>query len=173
MARYVALLRGVNVGGKNKLPMADLRELFESLGHHDVKTYIQSGNIVFSSAKKPSPSSLEKAVAERFDLSVSIVLRTAAEMVQVVEANPFPDADDKTLHVGFMAAKPAKSAVSGLDGAPFEPDTFAILGDTLYMHLPNGLGRAKLPAYLDRKLKVPTTVRNWNTVNKLIAMTSD
>ena len=172
MARYVALLRGVNVGGNRKLPMADLRDLFVARGYDDVETYIQSGNVVFSSARKPPPTALETAIADQFGLSVTVVLRTAAQMKQVVEANPFPDADPKTLHVGFMASKPAKSTVASLDGEAFEPDAFAIAGDTLYLHLPNGLGRAKLPAYLDRKIKIPTTVRNWNTVNKLIAMAS-
>jgi uncharacterized protein (DUF1697 family) len=170
MPTYVGLLRGVNVGGKNKLPMADLRALVESLGHTEVTTYIQSGNIVFTSAKTVAPKTLETAITEAFGFEITVVLRTSAELAKVVKANPFAGADPSKMHVGFMAAKPAKAVVAKIDAARFEPDEFAVRGAELYLYLPNGMGRAKLPDYLGRQLKIPTTVRNWNTVIKLLEL---
>jgi uncharacterized protein (DUF1697 family) len=169
---YAALLRGVNVGGKNKVAMAELRTLVESLGHTDVSTVIQSGNVVFTAAKSTTPKTLEAAVAKQFGIKITVVLRTAAELKRVLKANPFSGVDPSKVHVGFMAAKPTATAVAKLDAERFEPEQFAVRGRDLYLHLPNGMGRAKLPAYLDRELKIPTTVRNWNTVTKLVDLTS-
>jgi uncharacterized protein (DUF1697 family) len=170
LAKYVALLRGVNVGGRNKLPMKDLRALLESLGHGEVETFIQSGNVIFTATKAVTPKSLESAIAKQFALDITVVIRTPRELAAVVKANPFPRADTSTLHVGFMAKKPAAATVAKLDAERFLPDEFAIRGCELYLHVPSGMGRAKLPGYLDRQLKVPTTVRNWNTVRKLIEL---
>jgi uncharacterized protein (DUF1697 family) len=167
---YIALLRGINVGGHNKVSMSALRALHESLGHTDVTTYIQSGNVVFNSTKPVTSASLERAIEKEFGIDITVVLRTRAEMKRVVGANPFADADLKTVHVGFMASKPAAAAVRGLDADQFAPEEFAIKGTHLYLRLPNGMGRTKLPAYLDRNLKVPTTVRNWTTVGKLLEL---
>jgi uncharacterized protein (DUF1697 family) len=172
MAKYVALLRGINVGGKNKLPMADLRARFESLGHTDVSTFIQSGNVIFTAARSVTSRSLETAIATEFGFEISVVLRTPSELATVVKANPFTRVDISKLHVGFMAAKPAAAAVAKLDAERFRPEEFAIRGSELYFHLPDGIGRTKLPGYLDRQLKIPTTVRNWNTVNKLLELAS-
>ena len=170
MPTYIGLLRGVNVGGHNKVSMSALRELVASLGHADVTTYIQSGNVVFTSKKDVSPTSLERAIEKEFGFDISLVLRTRAELKRVVNANPYADADLKTVHVGFMASKPRAAEVRGLDADQFEPEEFMIKGRDLYLHLPNGIGRTKLFAYLDRKLTVPITVRNWNTVCKLLEL---
>jgi uncharacterized protein (DUF1697 family) len=167
---YVALLRGVNVGGRNKLPMKDLRELFGSLGHTEVGTFIQSGNVVFSAARAVSRATLEQAIKKQFGLDITVVLRTPAELKKTLRANPFPKADPTKLHVGFMSKKPTASAVKLLDAERFLPDEFAIRGCEIYFHLPNGMGRTKLPPWIDRQLKIPTTVRNWNTVNKLLEL---
>lgn len=169
MPTVVALLRGVNVGGR-KLPMAELRELVESLGYDDVRTYIQSGNLLFRAAKRPRPAALEAAIEERFGLRVDVILRSAANLATVVKRNPFPRAEGSKLHVGFMASKPPASVLVAIDGEPFLPDEFAVVGTELYLHLPDGMGRTKLPDYLVRRLKVPTTVRNWNTVTKLVEL---
>jgi uncharacterized protein (DUF1697 family) len=168
--RYVALLRGVNVGGKNKLPMADLREMAESLGHTEVSTYIQSGNVVFTAARSVKPERWQAAIAKQFDLNVTVVLRTASELDQVVKANPFARADVSKLHVGFMTQKPSAPAIAKLDVDRFAPDEVAVHGRELYFHLPNGMGRSQLPPFVDRQLKIPTTVRNWNTVTKLLEL---
>ena len=172
MPTYAALLRGINVGGHNKVPMGDLRAVVESLGHTDVTTYIQSGNVVFTSKKNVTPAALERVIKNEFGFDITVVLRTRAELQRVVKDNPFARADLKTVHVGFMASKPSPAAVRDLDTDQFAPDEFAIKGTDLYLHLPNGMGRTKLPPYLDRKLKVPTTVRNWNTVLKLLELTA-
>ena len=167
MPIYVALLRGVNVGGARKLPMAELRALVESLGCTRVSTYIQSGNVVFSAGKPVAPATLEVAIADRFGLDVAVMLRTPAQLEHVLEANPFPDADRSRLHVGFMAKRPNTATVAGLEADRFVPDEFAVEGAEVYLHLPAGMGRTKLPDYLVRRLAVPVTVRNWNTVGKL------
>ncbi|MCU1429002.1 MAG: hypothetical protein JWL83_3002 [Actinomycetia bacterium] len=169
MPAYVGLLRGINVGGKNKVPMAELRSIFEQLGCADVQTYIQSGNVVFTSGTSLTNTQVEAAIAETFGLDITVVLRTASALAKVVKANPFPHGDPRTLHVGFMTRAPSKTAVAQLesDNERFLPEEFAVRGTELYLFLPNGMGQTKLPAYLDRKLKIPTTVRNWRTVNKL------
>ena len=170
MPRYVGFLRGVNVGGKNKLPMAELRTLFESLDHTNVSTYIQSGNIVFTTAKPVAAKDLERAIAKQFGIAPSVMLRTPAELSKAVKSSPFADADPSKLHVGFMEQKPSAAVVKQLDVERFLPDELAIRGREIYFLLPNGMGRTKLPPYVDRQLKIPVTVRNWNTVNKLIEL---
>ena len=166
MPTTVGLLRGVNVGGRT-LPMAELRELVVSLGFQDVRTYIQSGNVLFSGKKRPAPAVLETAIERRFGLEVDVMLRSPAELEQALERNPFPHADRSKLHVGFMATKPTPTTVAALDGEPFLPEEFAVVGTELYLHLPGGMARTKLPDYVLRRIKVPTTIRNWNTVTKL------
>ena len=166
MPTVVGLLRGVNVGGRT-LPMAELRELVQSLGFDDVRTYIQSGNVLFSAARSPKPAVLEEAIEQRFGLAVDVMLRSPAELRRAIERNPFPDAERSRLHVGFMAKKPPAKDVAALDEDAFAPERFAIVGAELYLHLPNGMGRTKLPDYVLRRIKVPTTLRNWNTVTKL------
>jgi uncharacterized protein (DUF1697 family) len=168
MPRYIGLLRGVNVGGHAKLPMKRLRELIESLGHTDVQTLIQSGNVVFSSSRPVTAVSIESALERELGLTVPVVLRTLAELERVVARNPFPRADPPSLHVGFMTRTPSPAAVRGLDPGRFAPEEVAVRGLETYFQLPNGMGRAKLPSYVGRQLGVPTTVRSWRTVTKLL-----
>lgn len=167
MPRYVALLRGVNLGATNKVPMAQLRTAVESLGHTDVTTYIQSGNVILTSAGRVTPASLEKLIAATFGIQTAVMLRTAAQLAKALHAKPFPQADPSRLHIGFMAARPTAAAVATLDAQRFLPEQFAIIGTELFLHLPAGMGTTKLPAYLGRALKVPTTIRTWRTVTKL------
>jgi uncharacterized protein (DUF1697 family) len=166
----VGLLRGINVGGKNKVAMSELRTLVETLGYTDVATFIQSGNVVFTAGASVTPSSLETAIAKRFGIDITVVLRTPRELTRVVEANPFTGVDPSRLHVGFMAQKPSAAAAKTLDAERFRPDEFGIRGSELYLHLPNGMGRSKLPTYIDRQLRIPTTIRNWATVTKLVEL---
>jgi len=147
--------------------MSDLRALFESLGHLDVETYIQSGNVVFAPAGRVAPDALASQITGRFGLEVAVVLRTSAELQRVLEVNPFAGADPGTLHVGFMATAPSAASVKQLDPDVHAPDSFAVVGRELYLCLPSGMARTKLPGYLNRRLKVPTTIRNWRTVAKL------
>jgi uncharacterized protein (DUF1697 family) len=160
----------VNVGGKNKVSMSALRSLMESLGHTDVTTYIQSGNVVFTAGSDVAPQSIERAIQRKFGLDVTVVLRTRAALKKIVKANPFSGVELSKVHVGFMAAKPKPGSVADLDATQFEPEAFVIKGSDLYLYLPNGMGRTKLPAYLDRRIKTPTTVRTWNTVLKLLEL---
>jgi uncharacterized protein (DUF1697 family) len=167
VTRYVGFLRGVNVGGRNRLPMAELRTLAESLGYADVRTFIQSGNLVFSASGRVAPAALEAAIATHFGLEVPVVLRTAAELEAAVRANPFAAADLSRLHVGFMAGPPAASGLAVLERAPFLPEEFAVQGADVYLYLPEGVARTKLPRYLERRLGLPMTVRNWKTLGSL------
>jgi uncharacterized protein (DUF1697 family) len=167
---FVALLRGVNVGGRGKLPMAGLRSLFESLGHDDVRTYIQSGNVLFSAKGRVPAASLESAIARVFGIETTVVLRTPAELARVLERNPFPAADTTRLHVAFLARRPSAALLAKLDRERYRPEEFSVSGSDLYVHLPAGLGNARLPGYLDRRLEIPMTVRNWRTVTKLVEL---
>lgn len=170
MPRYLALLRGINVGGKNIVPMANLRALVESLGYRDVTTYIQSGNVLFTSAAAVTPKDFEAAIERDFGIVLTVVIRTPAQLENVVLANPYTNVDPSKLHVGFLARKPPAADVTKLDADRFQPEEFAVRGAELYLHLPNGMGRAKLPAFLERQLKIPTTVRSWKTVIKLLEL---
>ena len=152
------------------LPMADLRALFESLGHTEVTTFIQSGNVVFTSRRAVTPATLENAIGSRFGIGTAVVLRTPGELKSALRVNPFARRDPSRVHVGFMTQKPSATAVASLDAERFLPEEFVISGRELYLHLPNGMGRAKLPAHLDRQLKVPTTIRTLSTVTKLLAL---
>jgi uncharacterized protein (DUF1697 family) len=164
------LLRGINVGGKNKVAMTELRTLVESLGCTDVTTFIQSGNVVFTTGASITPARLEGAIEKRFGIDITVVLRTPRDLKRILEANPFADVDQSKVHVGFMAKNPAAAAVANLDADRFAPEQFAIRGRELYLHLPNGMGRAKLPPYIDRQLKIPTTIRSWATVTTLVEL---
>lgn len=170
MSTYVALLRGVNVGGRNTLAMAALRELFESLGHGEVRTLIQSGNVIFTSARPPVCARLKAAIESRFGFSAAVVVRSVSELHHVVVNNPLIDADGSTLHLGFMAGPPAAADVASLDHERYAPEQFAVVGAACYLLLPGGVGRSKLPDYLSRRLKVPITLRNWKTVTALAAL---
>lgn len=175
VAAHVALLRGVNVGGKNKLPMKDLVALAEEAGAKAPRTYIQSGNLVFeasAAAARAFPRRLEAALAAR-GLRVPVVLRSADELVAAVAGNPWlaRGAEPKALHVAFLAAAPEPARLAALDPARSPPDALEARGRDLFLHLPNGVGRTKLTNdYLDRTLGTTSTVRNWNTVLALLAL---
>lgn len=176
MSAYVALLRGINVGGKNKLPMKDLAELLTEIGCHGVQTYIQSGNALFDAptrVAKTVPTALSERIAARFKLTVPVVLRTSAELASVARSNPFLRAGGQTdlLHVMFLAEVPSPERVASLDPQRSAPDAFALRGRDLYLSLPNGAGNTKLTnAYFDSKLATVSTGRNWRTVLKLVEL---
>lgn len=173
----IALLRGINVGGHGKLSMADLRAAVEDLGHADVATLLQSGNAVFTSDRTDADA-LGAELTERrsADLGVSptVMVRTAAELVAVAEANPYPEqarADPTRVHVGFLAAEPADPSVLSFDHDSHAPEEFVHDGRTVYLHLPNGIGRSRLAAELTRRARdVGITMRNWRTVARLVEM---
>jgi uncharacterized protein (DUF1697 family) len=170
---HAALLRGVNVGGKNKLPMRELATIFEAAGARGVSTFIQSGNVVFRAAVGEAASiarDVEAAIGARFGFAAPIVLRTGAELAAVVADNPFLARGEleKALHVGFLADDPPASARAALDPVRSPGDAFEVRGREVFLFLPNGVARTKLTnAYFDAKLGTVTTVRNWATVVEL------
>lgn len=168
----VALLRGINVGGHGKLKMDALRDAVRGLGFGDVSTYIQSGNVIFTSVGPVAAAHFERSLGSALGMDVTVMIRTADELAQIVRANPFGHMDPSKVHVGFMADTPAADAVEQLDVLRFAPDEAAVVGAELYLHLPDGIGRAKLPDHVARQLKMPFTVRNWNTVSKLVELTT-
>lgn len=174
--RYAALLRGINVGGHAKLSMPALRELLASAGYAGVTTYIQSGNVVFTS-EDDDPERLardiERRIAGDLGLNVTVLIRTGEELAAVVASNPFPDAVSapSTLHVSFLSATPSAEQIATIDRQRFEPDEFGVGDRVIYLHYPNGAGRAKITNELwERRFALRATSRNWNTVNKLLAM---
>jgi uncharacterized protein (DUF1697 family) len=176
--RHAALLRGINVGGKNMLPMKELAGMFAAAGCGEVATYIQSGNVVFCAKDKVAAGLGEliaKQVEARFGLKVPVVLRSAAELETVIRSNPFLQAGaaEETLHVAFLADRPAAALVAGLDARRSAPDEFAVVGREIYLRLVSGVSGTKLSnAYFDSKLKTVSTIRNWRTVLKLVEMTA-
>ena len=180
MPVYVALLRGINLGGHKKIKMDELRAALAAMGFDDVKTYIQSGNVVFKAAKisdKALSKKIEATILSKFGHSVSVIIRTAEEIEQLIANNPFlkqPDIDQTKLHVMFLREPPAQSAVQQLETLVLKPDQFRFLGKELYFYLPNGVAESvvmKKP--IDRVLAIPTTMRNWRTVNTIQQMCAD
>ena len=171
---HVALLRGINVGGKAKLPMKELAAIFAAVGARDVQTYIQSGNVVFESdAAEPLVEAVTKQIAAVYGYPGRIVLRSGAELRKAYKVNPFEKAGApaETLHVYFLADMPASAAVKLLDPEHSPGDSFAVVGREIYLRMPRGMARTKLTnAYFDAKLKTVSTARNWNTVGKLVEM---
>jgi uncharacterized protein (DUF1697 family) len=176
---YIALLRGVNVGGKNRLPMAGLVEICCAAGCLEVRTYIQSGNIVFRAAPSAAvgrAEAISAGIAGRFGFRPPVVLRSADEMDAILHANPFVDAGmpEERLHVLFLKDTPDSARITALDSQRSTPDTFAVQGRNIYLYLPNGAGQTKLTnAYFDAKLATIGTSRNWRTVAKLAEMARD
>jgi len=175
VTRFVALLRAVNVGGNNKIPMPELRALLESMGYSKVASYIQSGNIVFDSPARTSGAlvaPIEAAIAQTFRVRIAVIVRSARELNAAIDANPFRGvAPDQSVHIAFLDKPPDPARVATIDANRFLPDEFAIVGRDAYLHLPNGVGTSKLPAALLVKMAPSVaTIRNWNTVSKLAEM---
>ena len=172
---FVALLRGINVGGKAKVPMAALRDTCASVGCEDVVTYIQSGNVVLKSKLTADKlrAALEAAIAKEFGFNPAVMIRTAKELATVVDRNPYAGTDDKTIHVGFLHAAPDAATKKCLGAIDCAPEELTVAGRDIYLHLPNGMGRAALPVQMERCLR-PTqvTVRNWRTVTKLVELSA-
>lgn len=178
MTRYVALFRGINVGGHKKVAMGDLREVLGALGYEEVETYLQSGNALFTTAATESDAvggEIAQALRSRLGMEVKVLVRTAGELAEVVEGNPFPEgtAEPKKLHVAFLSAAPDDERLAALDPAPYEPDELRLGDRAVYLWYPNGYGRTKLTNdVLERKLGVTATTRNWNTVVNLLERAS-
>jgi uncharacterized protein (DUF1697 family) len=189
MASHVALLRGINVGGRNKVPMAELREVVASLGHAEVTTYIQSGNVLFSTAETDNAklaAALESAIEDRFGLWSSVVVLSRDELAEVLAASPYPDEPNPRLvHVVFLNAEPPQdvldriAAAVSAAAAKGSRDAVHAAGAALYLHTPDGFGKSELAQNLFRVLTPPAkrkkqglgaTARNWATATKLLSL---
>ena len=183
MTTFVALLRSINVGGRNRVLMADLASLVESLGFGDVETYVQSGNVVFtgSGAPKSAARAIEGAIADQLGLEVPVMVRSRKQLSGLLEVNPFlrSGADPKFLHVTLLAGPPApdrrqllvgSETASGVDH-PYGDDRFELVGSDVFLHCPGGYGTTKLNnAFFERRTGVVATTRNWRTVTTLARM---
>jgi uncharacterized protein (DUF1697 family) len=189
MATHVALLRGINLGGRNRVAMADLREVVAGLGHADVSTYIQSGNVLFSAPGDADTSALAAALAEAITgtlgVSAPVVVVSRDELAEVIAANPFPvGADPRRVHAVLLSAAPRTETAAKINEALARStakgarDELAIVGRTLYLHTPDGFGNSELAAAVLRIVTSPRagvtgTARNWATMTKLLDLCGD
>lgn len=175
MNTYIALLRGINVGGNHLLPMKELQLLFGQNGCIDVRTYVQSGNVVFRSDRPGRDRLAERiaaAVSRGHGFEPHVMVLSTGELERAAAANPFPEADtDPTsLHLFFLAAPPAKPDLAALEALRAPTERFELKGGVFYLHAPEGFGRSKLAQRAERLLGVAATARNWRTVKSLLAM---
>lgn len=178
MKTYITILRGINVSGHNMIKMVDLKKMFETLPFENVRTYIQSGNIVFD-AKPGNDQDLEKqihdTIQKMFSFSIPVIVLDEKELKKVQQDNPFltgRNEDVTKLHVTFLDASPNNNLVEKLkEKAQFLPDEWIMDGKAIYLFCPNGYGKTKLNNnFFENKLKVTATTRNWKTVNELVSM---
>lgn len=173
--KYIALLRGINVGGKNKIKMFELKNMFESLNYKNVRTYIQSGNVIFDNEITDTiklANSIENKINEMFGLLVKIIIRTDEEFRNIVKNNPFvnePNIELDKLHVIFMLDKLETDAELLLSIKKEENEKYLINSREIYLYCPNGYGKTKLNnAMFEKKLNTVSTTRNWKTINNII-----
>jgi len=177
MNTYIALFRGINVGGRNILPMKLLISMLESLGCQNVRTYIQSGNAVFRHEEQNASLLARKisaAVHESHGFEPHIILLTADTLKKAMASNPFPDAesDPSKLYLFFLASVPENPDTDSLEKARAESERFVLEGDFAYLHAPDGIGRSRLAARLEKALGVSGTGRNWRSVCQILEMAS-
>jgi uncharacterized protein (DUF1697 family) len=176
LTRHIVLLRAVNVGGHNKVPMPTLRELATGIGYTDPVTYVQSGNLLVSAATaKPEVvgAAIADALRSELGVEVDVIVRTAAEIATVIADNPFTEQvnDPRRLLVSFLTGQPAAEKLQALDRDEFTPERFEFGDRCMYQWLPDGVGRSKLAAApWDRRLGVRGTGRNWRTITTLLEM---
>jgi uncharacterized protein (DUF1697 family) len=175
MQTYIALFRGINVGGNNKLPMKELVAVLEGLGLRDIRTYIQSGNVVFSGKQEDKiklAARTSAAINKSHGFEPWVLLLEADALERAIKANPFPEgeADGKNLHFNFLATVPPKPDLTGLERLKAASERFQLKGDVFFLLAPEGIGRSKLASNMERLLGVPMTGRNWNTVRQLQKM---
>lgn len=173
MTTFVALFRGINVGGKNILPMKKLRDLLRGLGCAEVKTSIQSGNAVFRHSEISPPRLAERisaAVHSCCGFEPAVQLMTADRLEKAVRSNPFPDAtsDPSKLHLFFLAAVPEEPDLEAVDEIKAAGERFALIGDVAYLHAPDGIARSRLAARVERLLGEAATARNWRSVARIL-----
>jgi uncharacterized protein (DUF1697 family) len=175
MRTYVALFRGINIVGSNRLPMKDLKQLVETHACVDVRTYIQSGNVIFradASDVSRLASRLTAAVSRSHGFAPAVLVLTIGELSRAAAANPYPEANDTptSLHLFFLAERPAHPDMTSLEALKANGERFTLKAKVFYLHTPNGFGRSKLAGRVERLLGVAATARNWRTVTTLLEM---
>lgn len=178
--KKIAILRGINVGGRRKILMADLRSLFESLGFTETKTYIQSGNVIFSDDSKSSDlivaDKIEIAITEKYGFDVPVIVRSSEEIKQAVQNNPFlknKEADINHLFLTFLKEKPSSENQTKTESYNYAPDQFVILDKDVFLYCEGKYHKSKLTNnFFEKKLKVAATTRNWKTVLKLLELSA-
>lgn len=177
MPTYIALLRGINVSGQKKIKMAELRQQLSAAGLKRVQTYIQSGNILFEHPAAPEghlSAKIAGTIRAAYGFEVPVLVLTAAQLESIARANPLKaeaEADPRRTLVTFLEAVPEIDAVEALESARAASEQFRHIGKAIYLHCPDGYGRTKLNNnFIERKLKVPATTRNWKTVAQLLHM---
>jgi len=174
----IALLRGINVGGKNSLSMKELATMLDDLGARKVKTYIQSGNAVFVWKGKDTSqlsNQIRAEIKKRRGFDPHVLVLEIEEIERVIQQNPFPEAetDPVALHAGFLAAVPERPDLKTLESLKSDSERFRLIGNVFYLHAPEGVGRSRLAAKTERLLGVPMTDRNWRTVRTLWKMAQE
>ncbi len=179
MEKHIAILRGINVGGKRKILMADLKALFRDLGFSDVETYIQSGNVLFTPKTKGGSGielskTIEKAISDKFGFDVPVIVRSITEIGRALGQNPFykeKDIDIDRLHLTFLKEIPTEENRLKTENHDFKPDDFIINGKDIYVFCAGKYHQSKLTNnFFESHLKVPATTRNWKTVLKLMEL---
>jgi uncharacterized protein (DUF1697 family) len=175
VARQIVLLRGINLGPRNRIAMPELREALEGVGYEDVATYVQSGNVVLSTTGKPDQTAtrIERLIRDEFALDIAVVARTRAELARVVGRNPLGKVakDPKRYQVSFLAKKPGRTISAKLEAVSAPTERFVVDGREIYAWHPAGVARSKLWAFLaGQGLGVKATARNWTTVTKLLEL---
>ena len=173
MNTFIALLRGINVGGYNKLPMRDLVALLDAMGLVNVQTYIQSGNVVFQTDHTDLPAlarEMSTAIEANHGFKPQVMMLRLVDLATAVANNPFPAAQDnyKTLHFYFLESVPHTPDLALLESLKTEHEQFQLINKVFYLHTPDGIGRSKLATKVEKALGVATTARNWRTVNKMV-----
>jgi len=175
MTAFIALFRGINVGGKNCLPMTELKALLEAQGYTKVISYIQSGNVLFTSKNAKIAhvrSNIEECVNHSFGFHSEVILRTPKELQHIVDDGPYRDAEQKFVQYYLFNAPPSAPDIAALNAIKSSTESFHLGKHALYLHAPEGIGRSKLAAKIEQRLGVPTTARNGNTLNKMLALAS-
>lgn len=182
MITYIALLRGINVGGNNKIPMAALREALQQTGFDAIQTYIQSGNVIFTSEfreKNQIQSAIEQCITDTFGLRIAVFVCTAQEWQTLHDTNPLIDTpekiplDPKQHHLTLLSAAPDESRIYAIQPTNFAPDRFSVIGQYVYLHTPDGYGKTLLTnGFFEKTLGVKATTRNWRTVAELKKMST-
>ena len=175
MKTYIAFFRGINVGGNNVLPMKELVTLLENLGSQNVKTYIQSGNAVFQNEEEDASllsNRIRAAIKKSHGFEPQVLMLEPEAIERAVGSNPFPEAESepRTLHVHFLASMPKNPDLEALERIKGDRERFVLEDGVFYLHAPDGIGRSKLAAKIEKLLDVATTGRNWRTVCKILVM---